>query len=253
MHLRTFGWILFGVMGSLLPATAEVTVNSGSATTSNVQPAAGTPQKTEHYITGKEPVFVHFPAAPSLNSDLDHTDLLITLLAQGSRNSAQVREAINDREFANAIETMDRLVDRNFEKAYPASSKVAQLLKNTEDDAAPIVSMLKKRNGRLRPFVQHPGLVVPIFPVKDFSYPSGHATGAQLHARLLAALFPDCSAKVLIKAKTIADSRVVAGVHYESDIEAGLRLGDLIFSALTANPRFIHDLHEAKDQIARAR
>ncbi len=54
-----------------------------------------------------------------------------------------------------------------------------------------IMHMLKKQNARPRPFVQHPGLVIPLFTVSDFSYPSGHSLGSELQARLLSELFPD--------------------------------------------------------------
>jgi acid phosphatase (class A) len=99
--------------------------------------------------------------------------------------------------------------------------------------------------------VQHPTLVTPLFEVSDFSYPSGHATGTQLQARILAKLFPQQAEALLKRARQIADSRVVAGVHYASDTEAGLALGDLLFAQIEAQPQFQKDLREAaeKDQL----
>ena len=141
---------------------------------------------------------------------------------------------------------MDHLADPSFETTYPETSKVAQLLKHAGDDGAMIMFRLKKQNGRLRPFEQHPGLVIPVFTATDFSYPSGHSSGSELQARILSLLFPDHAAALMNKARLIADSRVVAGVHYESDIEAGRQLGDLIFSILQANSKFQRDLETAK-------
>jgi hypothetical protein len=53
------------------------------------------------------------------------------------------------------------------------------------------------------------------------------------------------------RVRQIADSRVVAGVHYASDTEAGLALGDLLFAQIETQPRFQKDLKEAeaKDQL----
>jgi hypothetical protein len=98
---------------------------------------------------------------------------------------------------------------------------------STDIDSYFINTMIKDANDRLRPFVQHPILVIPLFTTGDFSYPSGHASGMELQARILAELFPKKREALLQRARQIADGRVVAGVHYASDTEAGLTLGDL--------------------------
>lgn len=233
---------------------AEQPVNSASmappAPARAVKPSAPARQATGYYVAGKERVFTSFPAAPKPDSDRDHTDLLITLVVQGSRNSSQIEESKNDAKYGDAIKAMDHLVDPAFETAHPGASKVAQLLQHADEDGAMIMHKLKNQNARLRPFRQHPGLVVPVVTAEDFSYPSGHASGAELQARILAALFPDHAAEVMNKAKVIAESRVVAGVHYESDVEAGRNLGDLIFSTLQANAKFARDLEAAKRELA---
>lgn len=56
---------------------------------------------------------------------------------------------------------------------------------------------------------------------------------------------------LLKRARQVADGCVVAGVHYASDTEAGLALGDLLFAQLETQPRFQNDLTAAaiKDQI----
>ena len=105
--------------------------------------------------------------------------------------------------------------------------------------------MIKSANGRQRPFVQHPILVVPMFTVGDFSYPSGHATGMELQARILEQLFPDKRDALLRRARQVADSRLVAGVHYTSDTEAGLALGDLLYTEIAAKNGFQRDLATA--------
>ncbi len=102
-----------------------------------------------------------------------------------------------------------------------------------------------KANARLRPFVQHPLLVVPLFSDSNYSYPSGHATRSELEARILGTLFPAQAEALLNRARQIADSRVVAGVHYASDTEAGLTLGDLLFAELKATDKFKQDLSAA--------
>ena len=205
-------------------------------------PAKSAPAHTI-YLTGKETVWLNFPKAPALGSPVDEDDLLNTLAAQGARSDDQKNEALKDQHYSIAL--MTDVIDADFETKYPAIFKV---LKSAENDAYVITSRLKKENARLRPFVQHPTLVVPLFPVADYSYPSGHASGSELQARLLGVLFPDRAEDLLKRARQIADGRVVAGVHYASDTEAGENLGDLIFQELEAIPKFKQDLKAAAQQ-----
>jgi acid phosphatase (class A) len=192
------------------------------------------------YLTGREEIWSDFPKAPALGSAVDEDDLLITLAAQAARTDDQKNEAITDQHYS--ITLITGVIDPAFATKYP---EVLGVLKNAENDAFVITSRLKKENARLRPFVQHPTLVVPLFPAGDYSYPSGHASGSELQARLLGLLFPDRADDLLKRARQVADGRVVAGVHYASDTEAGEKLGDLLFQQLEANPKFKQDLAAA--------
>ncbi|MBV8970302.1 MAG: phosphatase PAP2 family protein [Verrucomicrobia bacterium] len=196
--------------------------------------------KQPYYLTGDEDVWKNFPAKPALGSAVDQADLLITLWLQASRNEDQKSEAQRDKKYS--IKLVTDVIDPDFETKYP---NVFQVLTNADIDSYFINTMIKKANGRLRPYVQHPTLVIPLFEVSDFSYPSGHATGTELQARILASLFPKQEEALRKRARQIADSRVVAGVHYASDTEAGLALGDLLFTEVAAQRRFQEDMHAA--------
>jgi hypothetical protein len=125
-----------------------------------------------------------------------------------------------------------------------------EVLKHVDLDGYIINSMIKKANARLRPFVQHPALVQPLFTADDFGYPSGLSSGTELQARVLSTLFPAQSDQLLVRARQVADSRVIAGVHYTSDTLAGIALGDLIFIQLQAKPKFRHELSAAAPALA---
>jgi acid phosphatase (class A) len=208
-------------------------------------PMGGSPEKP-HYLTGNEDVWQNFPPKPVLGSPTDQTDLLITLSLQASRTEDQKNEAFRDKNYSITLVT--DVIDANFETKYPNIFKV---LTNADIDSYFINTMIKKANGRLRPYVQHPTLIVPLFVVGDFSYPSGHASGLELQARILGQLFPTQSDALRKRARQIADGRVVAGVHYTSDTEAGLALGDLLFAQLETKTEFQKDLSTAatKDQL----
>lgn len=204
------------------------------------------PPERPYYLTGDEDVWKSFPAKPALGSAVDQADLLITLSVQASRSEDQKNEALRDRKYS--IKLVTDVIDADFEAKYPDVFKV---LANADIDSYFVNTMIKKANARLRPFVQHPTLVLPLFDVGDFSYPSGHASGTELQARILARLFPKEKDALLNRARQIADSRVVAGVHYASDTEAGLALGDLLLTEIEAQPRFQKDMDAAvaKDQL----
>ncbi len=215
----------------------------------SMNPAAspsGSPPEKPYYLTGNENVWQNFPPKPALGSPTDQTDLLITLSLQVSRTEDQKNEAFRDKNYS--IKLVTDVIDANFETKYPNTFK---LLTNADIDSYFINTMIKKANGRLRPYVQHPTLVVPLFVVGNFSYPSGHASGLELQARILGQLFPTQSDALLKRARQIADGRVVAGVHYTSDTEAGLALGDLLFAQLETKTEFQKDLTAAatKDQL----
>ncbi|HTC13796.1 MAG TPA: phosphatase PAP2 family protein [Chthoniobacterales bacterium] len=205
----------------------------------------GAPQQP-HYLTGKEYAWSTFPPKPALGSPRDQADLLITLSLQNSRTEDQKKEALGDQNYS--IRLITDVVATDFETKYPNTFKV---LANADIDAYFITAKLKKTNGRLRPFVQHPVLVTPLFTAGDFSYPSGHSSGTELQARILGKLFPARSDALLTRSRQVADGRVVAGVHYESDTEAGIELGDLLFTQFEIKPEFENDLTAArtKDQI----
>jgi acid phosphatase (class A) len=196
-----------------------------------------------YYLTGNEEVWRTFPAKPDLGSAIDQADLSITLAIQVSRTEDQKNEALRDQKYS--IRLVSDVIDTEFDTKY---QNVFRVMANADRDSYCINSKIKKTNARLRPYVQHPTLVTPLFAVSDFSYPSGHATGTELQARILAKLFPNQAEALRKRARQVADSRVVAGVHYSSDTEAGLTLGDLLFDQIAAQSRFQQDLKDAVEK-----
>ncbi len=78
----------------------------------------------------------------------------------------------------------------------------------------------------------HPPIELP----KNASYPSGHSTVGNLDAMILAELIPDQKDALLKRGQQIGDDRIVAGVHFPSDVEAGHKLAEDLFARLKANP-----------------
>lgn len=78
---------------------------------------------------------------------------------------------------------------------------------------------------RPRPSAFDGTLTTLVTPPNSPSYPSEHAVVAGAAAAVLAYLFPDEAELYAAKAEEAARSRLLAGVQYPSDVEAGLALG----------------------------
>lgn len=68
--------------------------------------------------------------------------------------------------------------------------------------------------------------VAPLFPAPNFpSYPSNHSTLSAARAEVMAYLFPSREETIRAIAKEAGDSRIWAGIHFEMDNRAGMKLG----------------------------
>ncbi|HEX4949530.1 MAG TPA: vanadium-dependent haloperoxidase [Blastocatellia bacterium] len=68
--------------------------------------------------------------------------------------------------------------------------------------------------------------ITPLFAVPNFpSYPSNHSTFSAARSELLAYLFPTRAEYIRAVGKEAGDSRIWAGIHYEMDNQAGVKLG----------------------------
>jgi membrane-associated phospholipid phosphatase len=78
---------------------------------------------------------------------------------------------------------------------------------------------------RPRPSVIDPALAPLVAVPNSPAYPSEQAVAAGAAAAILGYLYPDDAAGFAAKAEEAAQSRVLAGVNYPSDVQAGLELG----------------------------
>ncbi len=107
----------------------------------------------------------------------------------------------------------------------PAAWRAYTLLCVAMHDATVAAWDSKYAHNRLRPNATDPSLV-PSLPVPDSpSYPSEHAVAAGVAAVVLGNLIPAEAALFDDLAEEAARSRLFAGLHYPSDVIAGLELG----------------------------
>jgi undecaprenyl-diphosphatase len=89
--------------------------------------------------------------------------------------------------------------------------------------------VLKPAIARPRPFVAHQELLTGggEHP-SSYSFPSGHASTSAAGAAALSAMWPAAAPALWLLAALVVFSRAYLGVHYPSDLLAGLLLGWLI-------------------------
>lgn len=86
----------------------------------------------------------------------------------------------------------------------------------------------------------------------SFSYPSGHTAFGTLTAILLAQMVPEKHIELFERGREYGDSRLVGGVHFPSDIEAGRILATTVAALMMLDERFRADLDAARRELRAA-
>lgn len=133
---------------------------------------------------------------------------------------------------------------------------LAKMLLRMLDDGRPVYNPIKRAYARKRPAA---GNTAPICIPRehwietDGSYPSGHSMIGYSWALILAELVPDRTSELTRRGREFGDSRVICGVHWQSDVDAGRTLAGALVARLHAEPGFQADLATARSEIERAR
>jgi len=120
----------------------------------------------------------------------------------------------------------------NKKRVFP-SELVTKLLK---ESTKPILK-IKQYHNRKRPNVvaREFGINLPYVKMASAqtpAFPSGHSAQAYLIKEVLSDMFPELTSQFDKAAKNISTSRIMANVHYESDKEAGEKLGMDLYNHL---------------------
>ncbi len=130
-----------------------------------------------------------------------------------------------------------------------------RIMDRAKADVSILYSLPKRHYDRQRPFV---GNDAPICVARDprlaanGSYPSGHTTIGDSLALILAEAAPDRATAILARGRVFGESRVVCGVHWASDVEAGYLAASTLVSALHAETDFRSDVEDLRHEIAAA-
>jgi acid phosphatase (class A) len=189
------------------------------------------------------------PPPPATDSSITKAELAEVLRLQTAATPAEKAQAVSDAKesvffFADVLGpnfTADKL---------PITLTFLQSVQKAEGE---FVNPAKKIFGRPRPPLVDPAIKSCETSMSASpSYPSGHATFGWLEGIVLARMVPEKSAEIFARAAMFAHNRLVCGVHYPSDIEAGRISGTVIAAMLMDNPTFRAEFPPARDELRKA-
>ena len=219
---------------------------AGSLAFSLAVPALG----AEPYITSKTMDVASLMQPPPVKgSPADVADMRAVLDAQAGASDARKAQALTDSSENISVIFGDVLGPKFVAAGLPATGKLFDRIGVSEtgtlDPAKPVF-------GRVRPWLANPEVKTYAKPGKTPSYPSGHTTRVAIDAIVLAVLVPEKQREIWARAEDYADSRIIGGMHYPTDVQAGWRSGTAIAAVLFQQPEFRADLDTAKTELRAA-
>lgn len=183
----------------------------------SVAPAAGKPRFVDPWALD---FAAWLPAPPPPGSPAAQADLAAVLAAQASRTPADLAwaETVDrDHVFHLAPELGDWFQAARLPRTEAFFRELTREIRAFERAA-------KAAHPRERPWVVD-ARVRPCVPLPTSgSYPSGTALQAGVWAELLAEAFPAAAGALRARALRAGEARVLAGVHFPSDVAAGAAL-----------------------------
>ncbi|MEI7909728.1 MAG: phosphatase PAP2 family protein [Verrucomicrobiota bacterium] len=170
------------------------------------------------------------PPPPADNSPAGLADLSVVLYVQAQRTPEQVKlakEMTSPSVFAMGREVFGEWFSRE------NLPKTAEILSQTSKAADPVLAAAKKKWQRPRPFMRS-SEVAPVVgkPGDSGSYPSGHSFGIAVPEFVLSAAFPQHAADCDRMIHRVMWGRIVGGVHFPSDTEAGRLLAKEVVAGM---------------------
>jgi len=189
------------------------------------------------------------PPPPANDSAQMKAELGEILTVQVTRTPEMAARAVADAE-ENVWRFSDVIDNPKFTKEnLPKFSAFFDRIVETE---GAVVDPAKDVWKRPRPHL-YSDLVKPIVPLsKSGSYPSGHTTLGTLMGIVLSNMVPEKRPVIMARAWEYGHNRVVGGIHYASDIEAGRIAGTVIAETIMTHDDYKSEYEGAKAELRAA-
>jgi acid phosphatase (class A) len=199
---------------------------------------------------------VFLPPPPPAGSALGEADVAIFAATRALESGPRWQLAASDDRINQKAMLGNFSCALGVDVASAETPALARVLTRSGADLFPLIGAAKDKYQRPRPFVTEQGPVC-ITPSEGFaksgSYPSGHAASGWHYALLLAEIDPAHAAAIVNRGRAFGESRVVCGVHYPTDIEAGRLTASALIAALHGTPEFETDVAAARAELTSLR
>lgn len=194
------------------------------------------------------------PEAGSVQQTVDDAVYKNTrALRDGPRWALAAKDAVLS--FPKAAETFQCAMGINISEQ--ATPHLNMLLRRSLVDAGLATYRAKDHYKRQRPFVSaNEATCTPADEAtlrRDGSYPSGHAALGWAWGLVLTEVAPERANALMQRAKAYGQSRMICGVHWQSDVDAGQLVGSAAVAQLHSNADFSQQLALARAEVAAAR
>lgn len=201
-----------------------------------------------HFLNGDVNTFAASfdpPTAPDSPATRTELDALLAIQAARTRDQTESARADRKTEIYQFYAVLGLPPEHSSELR-----EVRRLAERVEDDVRVHVRAVKERFRRLRPYEIEPRLEPCIGDVRgDLSYPSGHAAYGYAMADLLSRMVPERRQDLEARADEFARQRMMCGVHFRSDLEAGRLAAMRLLDEIAATPEFAAELHRATTEL----
>jgi acid phosphatase (class A) len=209
--------------------------------------ASITEARDTFYIVPSQVALSHvIQPPPATNSQAQKDDLKAVQTAQKTRTEAQIKSAQAD----NAITIfafVNDVLGPNFNKE--KLKITAPFFDRVFADQIEACLEVKEHFNRQRPFVIDPEIKPIVQQPANAAYPSGHSTTGYVYTIILSMMVPEKTQALYERAAAYGRNRVIAGVHFPTDVEAGLVSAAVIVNTLIQQPLFMRDLERAKKEL----
>ena len=205
----------------------------------------------------KEPAFVPpsmfdartvLHAPPANESAQTKAELAELHRIQAVRTKAQFEKAKTDGEDETVFLFHTVFGDSFTAEKLPVT---AAFFKKVGNDEGIHATIAKNEWKRPRPF-RVDSTIKPCGPGKSPAYPSGHATRGYLLGVVLGATVPEKRDAILDRSADYAHSRLLCGVHYRSDVEAGKLVGTALASVMLTLPQVRQEMEAVRAELQAA-
>ena len=188
-------------------------------------------------------------APPAPLSDQQARDLADVIAAQRARTPQQAERAVADDDLS-IYRIAGEVLGPNF-----TESRLPKMTNFVRRFASDVRTLYRAANDfwrRPRPFQVSAEVDAIGHRSKNGSYPSGHAIRGYLVAIILGNMVPEKREALFARGREYGMNRVVAGVHFPTDIQAGQMAATAIAVAFMQNASFRTDFAETRIELRSA-